>query len=129
MSARVATYTRVARLHGRRVTNLARRQERLHTALSRMPGCVMVAAYGDIGEAWRLERPGLARLLADGAARRFDVLVVEDLGQLASGPGQLHGLLGQLAAAGVVVRPLAGGARRRSALAWAAVAFVELLGG
>lgn len=128
MSARVATYTRAARLHGRRVTNLALRQSRLHGALSAMPGCVVVAAYGDVGEAWHLGRPGLARLLADGGARRFEVLVVEDLGQLASDPGQLRGLCEQLAAAGVVVRPLAGGARRRSALAWAAVAFVELLG-
>jgi DNA invertase Pin-like site-specific DNA recombinase len=128
VTARVATYARVRKLDGRRVTNLDGRQRRLQAIVARTPGCVVVAAYADVGETWRLHRPGLGWLLADAAARRFDALVVEDVEQLAEEPAQLRALLAQFAAVGVVVRPLTTAVRRSSAAGWAAVAFVELLG-
>lgn len=125
MTARVATYTRVARVTGRHTTNLDRRRERLNATVARLSSYLPVASYVDVGNA--MERPGLARLILDAAYGWFDVVAVESLDDLAGDPAALQAMLAQLAAFGIVVTPLAAPRRERAA-GWAAVAFMELLG-
>jgi len=55
--------------------------------------------------AGRVDRPGLARLLADAAGGRFDAVVVDDLDRLDTDPRRLEVVLGRLAADDVAVWP------------------------
>lgn len=124
---RAATYTRVAFLDSRGVTNLDRRQSRLVQALSRQPGWSHIAGYTDVAPVRRAHPPGLGRLLADARAGLLDVVVVEDLRALATGPTQRRALLTELGASGVRLCPLTDGrGRRRSVSSLVALACCEL---
>lgn len=123
---RAVSYTRLASVD-RRGRNLARRQRFLAEAVSRRPGWALLAGYADVGLAGRVDRPGLARLLADAAAGYFDVVVVDDLDRLDTDPARLHAVVGELRRAGVGVWPLVSVARRRRAAGWLAVAVTEML--
>jgi DNA invertase Pin-like site-specific DNA recombinase len=126
---RVASYIRVARVEGRRMTNLDRQAARLAGTVAGWPGCLHVAGYVDVGSGRRLDRRGLGRLLADAAARRFDVLVVEDWDRLARDPAGQRWLGSQLETSGVTVWPLHRVQRRRCAERWLAVAVADFLDG
>lgn len=128
MTVRVATYVRAGQLTRRTATKeLDRRRDRLLATVAHWPGCVIVASYADAGDPRSTHRPGLAALLADTAAQRFDVVVVESLDQLAGDPATLRAVLWQLGAIGVWVPPTYSHRRARAA-GWAAVAMLELLG-
>lgn len=124
---RAVSYTRLASVD-RRGRNLARRQSFLAEAVSRRPGWALLAGYADVGVAGRMDRPGLARLLADAAAGRFEMVVVDDLDRIDTDPARRQVVLNRLARAGVGVWPLVAVARRRRAVGWLAVAVTELLG-
>lgn len=113
---RVAAYTRVAVADRHRPSNLQRRQAHLAAFAATQPGWHLVTGYTDV-DPGRLDRPGLARLLADATAGWFGLLVVDDLDRLCRDPRQLAWIGQQLSAAGVRVLPLAASPRRRGAAA------------
>jgi len=126
MPVRVATYTHVATRRDR--SELARRHRRLAAAVVRRPGAMLVGQYEDAGPTPPLGRPGLARLIADARAGRFDVLVVEDLGRLTPNAEDAARVVEALNASRVQVHPL-GKEHRRLIAAGTAAAIVKLIGG
>jgi DNA invertase Pin-like site-specific DNA recombinase len=64
--------------------------------------------------------------MADAAAGRFEVVVVEQLGRLCPRAVDLRAVIDRLAAFGVAVHPLARASRRRLVAAGTAAAIVEL---
>lgn len=127
-TVRVAAYTRVAVVDRRRPSNLQRRQARLAAFVAAQPGWHLVAGYADVGPG-RLDRAGLARLLADAPGGWFGLLVVDDLDRLSRDPRQLAWVGRQLSAAGVRVLPLAASPRRRGAAAMTSLVISDYLSG
>lgn len=125
---RVAAYTRVAVLDRRRPSNLQRRQARLAAFVAAQPGWHLVGGYADVGPG-RLDRAGLARLLADAPGGWFGLLVVDDLDRLSRDPRQLAWVGRQLSAAGVRVLPLAAVPRWRGAAALTSLVISDYLSG
>lgn len=103
----------------------ARRQRDEAIAFLRMPGGETIAledpVYEDIGVSGNdLDRPGLARLLADAEAGRFEVVVVTDVARLARSMTLVGKLAQRLEACGVsvsVVPPASVGEGGRDAVA------------
>lgn len=86
----------------------ARRQRDEAVAFLRMPGGEAIAleepVYEDIGVSGTdLDRPGLARLLADAEAGRFEMVVVTDMARLARSMTLVGKLAKRLEACGVLV--------------------------
>ena len=123
---RVAIYAWEA--PGRRgATSLARQVGRLAGEVARRPGWCHVATYSDCCEAWRAERPGLWRLLAE-APGRIDVVVVDGYGRLSVDRRALDALAAHLHAVGVQVAALRPSAGRRVAKVLANLALADLIG-
>jgi DNA invertase Pin-like site-specific DNA recombinase len=97
-----------------RPSNLERRQSHLASVVAARPGWHLVPGYADVGSG-RLDRPGLGRLLADAAAGRFEIVVVDDHDRLCRNPRQRAWIEKRLATAGLRVLPLAASLRRRDA--------------
>ena len=126
MTIRVATYARVPAGLSRPAQRLARQQAHLDAAVRSWPDTIHAAEYADAGPTPPWGWPGLAALLSDAFARRFDLIVVERLDRLCAEPRQLRQILDHLAWSGVAVHPLAGPARRRLLAAGTAAAIVKL---
>jgi hypothetical protein len=118
VSVRVAVYAR-----GRTAVSARRHARRTLRHVGGGGACaVVVTWYVNVGAP---PRPALAGLVADAAARRFDLLVVDQV-DLVAPPA---GVLGHLPAAGVAVHVVgAAERRRRSAARWAAAATWLLTG-
>lgn len=69
-----------------------------------LSGFVRAGTYSDQAVKSASRRPGLGRLIADAAAKRVDIVVVEDLHQLSRRPLRLLLVLQQLAREGCEVR-------------------------
>lgn len=113
---------------GRRgATNVARQVGRLAGEVARRPGWCHVATYVDCCETWRVERPGLWRLLAE-APGRIDVVVVDGCARLSVDRRALDALAAHLHAVGVQVAVLRPSAGRRVAKVLANLALADLIG-
>ena len=123
---RVAIYAWEA--PGRRgATSLARQVGRLAGEVARRQGWCHVATYSDCCEAWRADRPGLWRLLAE-APGRIDVVVVDGVDRLSVDRRAADALAAHLYAVGVQVAVLRPSAGRRVAKVLANLALADLIG-
>jgi DNA invertase Pin-like site-specific DNA recombinase len=114
--ARVAIYAQEEPGRGD-VARLDHQVHRLAVQVGRRPGWWPVATYADRWPSARIDRPGLARLLADAGFGAFDLVVVDGLARLAPDRSTREALLSRLASVGMGVVDLRpSGARRFAAV-------------
>jgi site-specific DNA recombinase len=101
---KIATYLRISTDEERQPFSLEAQADRLGAYVSAQPGWRLVLAYDDRMSGKQLNRPGLARALADARAGRYDLLLVFKVDRLARSVSGLAQVLEALDAAGVAFR-------------------------
>jgi len=101
---RVATYTRISTDEDHQPYSLEAQAGRLAAYIDSQPGWSPARTYTDSLSGATLERPGLARALAEARAGRYDLLLVYRVDRLARSVRGLAQILEELDSAGVAFR-------------------------
>jgi site-specific DNA recombinase len=101
---RIATYLRISTDEERQPFSLEAQADRLGAYVAAQLGWRLVLSYEDRMSGKQLNRPGLARALADARAGRFDLLPVFKVDRLARSVSGLAQVLEALDTAGVAFR-------------------------
>ncbi len=101
---RIATYLRISTDEERQPFSLEAQADRLGAYVPAQPGWRLVLSYEDRMSGKQLNRPGLARALADAHAGRYDLLLVFKVDRLARSVSGLAQVLEALDTAGVAFR-------------------------
>jgi DNA invertase Pin-like site-specific DNA recombinase len=104
LTMRIATYLRISTDEERQPFSLEAQADRLAAYVSAQPGWRQVLSYDDRMSGKQLNRPGLARALADERGGRYDLLLVFKVDRLARSVSGLAQVLEALDTAGVAFR-------------------------